>query len=372
MSQPDDTQPRSPFRNAPQPTPMLEPPPLDDEPMSGGPGCLLFGLVGMVILGLSGLIIALSAFAGWSSGTRIAQTSATATQYAAIQEQVGLIPADVSSGNQFMLNKRLEYLATLTPGVPGLADFQSTATAVYINNLPTATPTPSPTATTPAVTPTVQATIDTSVHATPGLALDLPALLTEAQQDVSLSDWDSAIETLDIILAADGTFESGTVRTLMLQALKTKALGLFRSSDPSNLAEAVRLTDRAREFGDIGELDYESYIATLYLDAMNTVGIDYGTSIRTLQALYNLNPTYMDVGQLLFQQYVGYGDAWAAGNEFCPAIGPYQSALTMFNDASVSAKLTNAQTMCAQATPLGGATPLPGTPQIAPIGQPGT
>ncbi len=367
MVSPDDTQPRSPFRTPP-PAPMLEP--LDEEPVSRGPGCFLWGFIGAFILGIAGLIIALSGFAGWSAGTRIAQTNATATQNAAINEQISRISGDVESRNQVLLQARIDYLATLTPGVPGLSDIMQTATAVYFVSQPTITPTPQPSPTMTAQ-PLIAATTEPQIAVTPGQALDLNALLGEARTAVSLSDWDTAIETLDVILAADSTFESGTVRNLMLQSLNAKALGLFRAGDVGDLAEAMRLTDRAREFGDVGELDYESYIAGLYLDALNTVGIDYPTAIRALQQVYNAVPIYRDAQQLLFQQYVGYGDAWAAQGEYCPAAAQYQSALNLVNDPGVSGKLSTAQGICAQATPVGGPTPLPGTPSIAPVGQPG-
>jgi hypothetical protein len=52
-------------------------------------------------------------------------------------------------------------------------------------------------------------------------------------------------------------------------------------------------------------------------------------------------------------------------------MGQYQAALGVFSDAGVSAKLTNAQTMCSQATPVGappGSTVEPGSQPIAPVG----
>jgi hypothetical protein len=347
---------------------MVEPPLLDDEPVSSGPGCFLWGCIGLFILALSAAIIALAGFAGFSAGTRIAQANALATQNAAISQQLSLIPGDIASGNQFLLSARIQFLATLTPAVSGLGDIMQTATAVYLTSVPTATPTPMPTV---LAQPTVISTPTSAPLAvTPGVALDLPALLEDARLSVSLADWGSAVETLDVILAADSTFQSTVVRSLMSEALNAQALQLFRFGTTGDLAEALRLTDRAREFGDVGELAYESYIAGLYLEAFNTLGIDFPTTIRSLQQVYNEVPNYRDVRQLLVQQYTGYGDAWVAQFEFCPAAAQYQNALALVQDAAVSAKLTNAQTLCAQATPLGGATPLPGT-LIAPVGQPG-
>ncbi|MBI5667066.1 MAG: hypothetical protein HZC41_03590 [Chloroflexi bacterium] len=361
----DDTQPR----------PAVTIDPYEDDLPAGGPGCTIWAIIGVVIVGFAVVIIALAALAGWTSGQRVAQMNATATQNAAISEQINRIPADIASGNTIVLHARLNYLLTITPGVSGLDGFVQTATAVYLNSQPTTTPTPT---ITPTASPTQSAPLPlpetTAAVSGPGSSFDLAALLVEAQQAVSLNEWDRAIETLDVILAADSSFEAATVRRLMLQALTSKALTLYRGGDVGDLAEANVLADRAEQFGDIGELNYERYIATLYLDALNTVGANYPAAIQALSKLYRETPNYRDVTQLLFNQYVAYGDAWVAQGEFCPAIGPYQSALTILSSGEVSAKLTNAETMCSQATPLPGidTTLTPGTPQpVAPVGQVG-
>ncbi|MEO8608485.1 MAG: hypothetical protein ABI690_11410 [Chloroflexota bacterium] len=375
MTLPDDTQPRSPFKTPPH-VPIVQIPPdaeEDFEPAQGGPGCLVWGILGVVAVGFAVFIMILAGVAGWSSGQRVAQTNATATQDAAISEQLNRIPADVSSGNQELLAARIKYLATLTPAVPGLADIMQTATAVYINNQPTATPTatatlePTENVVVPAETTEPQPTVSVGENG----ALDLAKLLTDAQNAVAVRDWVTAINSLDIILSADSTFEANTVRTLMSQALNAKALELLRSPDLADLAEGIVLTDRAKEFGDISDLSYESFIASLYLDGVAAIGINYPLAIQKLSEVYSRVPNYRDVAQQLFSQYVGYGDAWVAQSEFCPAAAQYQAAVSLFNDAGTNAKLTYAQTVCSQATPVGappGSTVEPGTQPIAPVG----
>lgn len=375
MVLPDDTQPRSPFQTPPhgQPPVMLEP--YDESAPSGGPGCVVWGIIGVVVLGFAVVIIALAGLAGWASGQRVAQMNAAATQNAAIMEQVNRLPADIAAGNTALLQARLHYLATVTPGVAGLDGFIQTATAVYLTSQPTLTPTPTitPTITPTQAAPTAQPEATAAVSG-PGSTFDLAGLLAEAQQAVSLNDWDMAIETLDVILAADNTYEATAVRRLLSQALTTKALQLYRSGSVGDLAEANVLADRAEQLGDIGELNYERYIATLYLDALNTIGANYPAAIAALREIYSQAPSYRDVTQLLFDQYVAYGDAWAGQGEFCPAVGPYQGALGVLSSGAVGAKLTNAQTMCAQATPLPApdTTLTPGAAQtVAPVGQVG-
>lgn len=366
----DDTQPRSPLQTPAPPPDMLDP--YDDTP-AGGPGCAVWAIIGVVIVGFAAVIVALAGLAGWASGQRVAQMNATATQNAAIHEQISRIPADIASGNVIVLNARLHYLLTITPGVPGMDELVQTATAVFLSSQPTQTPAPS---VTPTASPTQAAPLQlpeaTAAVSGSGSTLDLARLLAEAQQAASLNDWDGAIETLDVILAADSSYETGTVRSLMRQALTSKALILYRSGSVGDLAQANVLADRAEQFGDIGELNYERYIATLYLDALNTIGANYPAAIQALGKIYRETPNYRDVAQLLFDQYVAYGDAWVAQGEYCPAVGHYQAALTVLSSGGVSAKLTNAETVCAQATPIPGpdTSLTPGAEQtVAPVGQ---
>lgn len=375
MTLPDDTQPRSPFKTPPH-VPVVTVQPDDEaelEPARSGPGCMVWGLISVVGVGFALLIIILAVFAGWSSGQRVAQTNATATQNAAINEQISRIPGDVDSGNQVLLNARIQYLAILTPGVAGLNDIILTGTALAIKNQPTVTLTPAATSTPEAIETLNIAETSESLSATQNSSgtLDLPQLLTDAQNAIAVRDWDSAIETLDIILASDSTFETGSVRSLMSQALNEKALALLRSPELGDLAEGVILTDRAQEFGDISELSYESFIASQYLDGIAAIGINYPLAIQKLAAVYSQVPEYRDVRQQLFNQYVSYGDAWVAQGEYCPAAGQYQAALGVLSDGGTNAKLTQAQTVCSQATPVGAppGTVLPGTAQpIAPVG----
>lgn len=365
-SSPDDTQPRFPKVVPPETGGFIDPEP----PQRGGPGCFIYAMVGTFLLGLSIVIVALASFAGWTSGQRTAQTNATATQSAAIEEQLNRIPADISSGNHVLLNARIQYLATLTPGVPGLADIEVTATAVYINAQPTTTPTPGITPTSQATpepaAPTPQATTQTG-----GVVIDLPALLAEAQTAIAVSDWDAAIDALDIILSADPTYEQATVRNLISRALTSKALALFRSGDTADLAEANLLTDRARQYGDVADLEYESYIASQYLDAVNSEGVDYTKAIQALTNVYTQVPNYRDVRSRLFNQYAAYGDALVAGGQVCFAVVQYQNALNLSSDTIVSGKLSAASTACANPTPvpLPGTELTPGAPVIAPVGQ---
>jgi tetratricopeptide (TPR) repeat protein len=366
MSSQEKTQPKSPFKTPPVPA---EPPFIDPEaePVRSGPGCALYGIIGVLAIGFALAIVLLAGAAGWTSGQRLAQEYATATQNAAITDQISRIPGDVSSRNSVMLNARIEFLATLTPGVPGMAEVMQTATALFNELQPTITPELTVQATQGAATPTAQAQV--VITQAPDGQYDLPGLLEEASAMVSVAQYDEAIDLLDAIIAVDENFERENVRALMLEALSTQALNLFRTG--TSLAKAINLAERAKEFGlsPNSDLFYEQYIAGLYLQAKSAVGSNYPVAIQALSEIYNTAPNYADVQQLLFDQYVGYGDAWVAGGEYCPAVQQYQNALNLFSNGGVAAKRDNAQTVCAQGTPIPGSAPLDGTP-MHPIGMP--
>jgi tetratricopeptide (TPR) repeat protein len=363
MSSMDDTQPRlNPV------TPPRGQPPVEVDESGGGPGCFLWGVVGAAGIGLALVIVILAGAAGWTSGQREAQGYALATQQAEIQEQINRIPGDIASGNTVLLGARLEFLATQTPGVPGLAEVMQTATAVYLNNQPTQTPTVTPTATQAATEPAATATLAAPVENSSGF--NLAGLLDQARTAVRLGEYLEAVDLLQVIEAVDPTYETAAVRGLMLEALTTRALRLFRGG--GNLAEAILLTDEAEKYGlpVDSELRYERYVAALYLNARSKIGTDFGSAIQALQEAYNVAPSYRggELRSLLFGQYVAYGDAWAAESNYCAAAQQYQNALNLLNDGGVSAKRQNAEQLCQQGTPIPG----PDGQPIAPVGQPGS
>jgi len=349
----DDTQPVKPVMV------MTE----EFEPRSGGPGCLVIGLVGMMVLGFAGLIIALAGFAGWSSGQRIAQGNATATTSAVISDQMNRIVGDINNKNLALVKVRLDYLITLTPAVTGVLELAQTATAI---SLPTSTPIP--TATQPSTAEATEAATSIPLAPSGSATPDLTALLGQAQSAVSSSDWDTAINTLDALMGYDDSFQTNAVHALMFEALTKKALTLYRGGDTSRLAEANQLTDRASQFGNIetSEANYESIIASLYLDAVNAIGVDYNLAIRKLTTLYSQAPNYRDVFQKLLSQYIGYGDTLVAAGQPCAAVAQYQSALSLQDNGGVTAKRDAAQTACTTQATQGSGTPLPGG--IAPVG----
>jgi hypothetical protein len=374
MLAPDDTQPKR---------PNLVPPPSDyvaDFEQDTGPGCLIWGLIGAFCLLLALATVLLASFAGWTEGLRVGQGNATATINADIAEQCQRIPQDIANGSMGLVQARLDTLSQFTPAPPCIATHAPAATALYLQSHPTATPTLTPTlAPSHTVTPSdalTQATQDAPPSPTASTqgGFDLGALLTEARNLLSAGDNRAAIETLDAISAVDPQYQKGAVDQLLYQALTTEARRLYRTG--TSLAEAVLLTNRAEQYGDVGELNYERYIAELYLQAQIYLDVNFPRAIQQLsQIVYTQNlPNYLNASSLLNDQFIKYGDALALQGDYCNAQRQYESAFAMVASASVASKRDDATQKCQQGvlpvlTPDPNATPTEGASGgFAPIG----
>ncbi|MDX2074934.1 MAG: hypothetical protein SFZ02_00765 [bacterium] len=391
----DDTKPRKIVSNYYGTVP---PPPLDDEEQlppddAGvhGPGCLIWGIMAIFILALGVIIVVLAGGAGWTEGQRLANSYATATQAEFINESLRRIPTDVAMMNDYNFQLRLNALAQLTPGVPQVPELQITATALtgqqivnlqltqlpqdFINNdrarieqrlaylfqhspnlpeLPAyqATATAyinlfTPTATLEVVQAVATATPQAVPTLNPNGQFDLTALYNTARQQIDVGQLAEAYNTLDIIIRVDEDFQRESVRGLMNLVLTRQARPLYASLD--SLAEAIRLTDLAEEYGDIGDLNYERLIASLYLNVVSASGSgNHAIAISRLNSILQYQDTYkgINLNQMVFDEYIAYGDALVAGAQACQAIAQYQAALNLFANGSASSKRDIAQAQC--------------------------
>jgi hypothetical protein len=409
----------------------------DDDGLRG-PGCIIWTLV-MIFGGLIALaIVVLAGAAGWTDGQRIAerniqstsaafaerqlpaietnvadlndvllatriafletqtpgipqvnalQVTATAvsmnvaaTQANSFNDQLSAIEADLARGDTSAAEQRLAFLATQTPGVPNLDAYQATATA-YAQITPTITPSPmvEPTATT---TPTTSAATGGDTDD----GFDLNALLAEAQDQIAFGQLEDAENTLDLIIRLDPDYNTQLVEGLMFEVLTQRARQAYQvdlGSDPTqtgSLAEAVRLTDRAENYGTPSQLDnllYERDIASLYLNAISAVEANnHGVAIQRLLNVTSYQSTYkgVNLNRLLFNEYVAYGEAFFQfDRNYCRAEQQFTAALQLFNDANVSSRRDTAASLCEQGQQAPPPAQLPpGETAVAPIGVPGT
>lgn len=318
--------------------------------------CLLWAVGATIFLLMAAALVVVAAYAGWGSGVESARINATAAAAVTQQKQCDEIPNDLAVGNFDLARRRIESLRSAVPAPECLLPLLPTATAAYLLAQPsptliptiTALPTrkaPASTATPPPAQASATPTEDDS-----GWTYDLGALLTEAQADIQAREFVAAIDTLEAIIGLDGDFNREQVRGLALQALSAQALLLYRSG---KLSEAIVLTDRAEVYGDIGELNYERYVAEQYL-----TGQRYKTTNPALAVLrfneiyYQHNSNYMN-GQVageLQDALRYYGDALALQGDACQAKDQYAAALELYpNYSPVSrGELTTKQQQTAQ------------------------
>jgi tetratricopeptide (TPR) repeat protein len=389
MTNLDDTQPNKPIQmtdgsNQGYPPKGYYVAPDDD----GGPGCLVWGMVGIFCLILAVAVVGLASYSGWTEGLRVARGNATATRSADIAVQCSHIQSDAAANRVGLVQRRLESLLVLTPAPDCLIEAIPTATQLYLNNLPTATLPPTATSTpTPTLqpSPTSEAAevVPTSSSNTSGF--DPAPLLEEARQQVTSGDNLGAVDTLEAIIAIDPSFQKATVDSLLYQALTSEATKLYRTN--GNLAEAILLTNRAEAYGDVGELNFERAIAAAYLEAQAARNINYPVAIRLLsQIVYNYSsPNYRGASGQLYEQLVKYGDSLALLGDNCTAQTQYDNAIRLQSPPDLIAKRDAAAQACIQGiliTPFDPnvptTTPDPNQPApptsqpFAPIGQPGT
>lgn len=325
------------------------------------------------------VIVFLAGYGGWNAGLRVARANATQTRVADILIQCEFIKRDINNGNNpDLIQRRFDDLSQQTPAPDCITQLAPSATAYAIANRSTPTPTvtPSPSLTVEIVSRTPNATQSTDNN------FDIAGLLDEAQSQVALAQWQDAISTLDAIIALDPNYEKARVERLLFQSLTSQANLLYQSG---RLAEAIVLTDRAEEYGDIQGLNYERFIASIYLDAQRYVDINYSEAIRLLnRIIYEQNlPNYQggNAARLLYDQLLKYADAFATGGDPCNAVIQYDRAIQLSQNLSqvtgnveASAKRESAQTACAQSTlqPELGTDDPNITPQpIAPVGEVG-
>ena len=185
-----------------------------------------------------------------------------------------------------------------------------------------------------------------------GVVYDLHALLAEARNELSQQNYLDAIDTLDAIISVDEDFQSELVRRLFLEALKFQAQALFRSG---KLSQAIVLTGRAETLGSIESLQYERFIALLYLDGQRLKVTNPAEAVRLFnrivyeQGLAN----YMngDVIAEMQEALRNYADAFAFQGEPCRARDQYDAALDLHPTRGLISRgdLTNKRQEAAQA-----------------------
>lgn len=339
-----------------------------DAPSRGrGSGCLIWGIAGLFCLLAAVIVVIASAYAGWNSGVDAARANATGTVEAELQAQCALLDQNLVDGKVELAQSRIKWLQIRTP-VPGcLLNLAPAATTAHLAALPSSTPAPTETAlpTMSAALPTLAVEPQTAAASTEALwDYDLDALLAEASAELAERDYSAAIQTLEAIVSINDDYQRERVRGMLLDALTAKALILYRSF---KLSEAIVLTERAQVYGDVGELNYERFIADTFLIGQRLKTTNPAEAVRRFsEIVYQHNSSYMNgqvVGEL--QDALRYyadalllqGDACLAREQFAAALA-LQPSYSLVSRGALTAKQQEAAQAC-------------GTPAIDAPGQAG-
>lgn len=314
-----------------------------------GPGCLVWGIMGLIGIIFAIAIVAVVTLAGFNEGISIGKTTAIALTNQYMQVECSQLPTDIAMNRVEIVQQRYTKWQE-SGGIPACAvSFVPQATQIYLQSLATDTPMPT---FTPIATATEIPQATPMPSATSNGGYDLGQLFTEAQTYLNQENYEEAIRTLEAIQAIDSNYQSDKVNSLLFNALFQWAKIQYRSEDGS-LAEGIYLTNRAEQFGDISntELNFERSVAQLYLDAQAFEDINYSQAISLLSQVIQLSTNYPrgtgQARQELLTQYIHYGDALLQGADPCNAVQQYNSALQLSpNRVDVQTNRDTAQTQC--------------------------
>ena len=301
-----------------------------------GLACLLWGVGASLCLLIAGVIVIGAVYAGWNAGLSTARADATASAAAYARQQCERIPADLAAGSLRLAQSRLEHLANLQQTPDCLPPLASTATVVFLLSASRPTPLATTAATLfhptapPATAPPATAPPATTPSGDSSAGFDLDALLAEAQAAMRLGDYSSAIDTLDAIISLDGDYQRDLAQRLYLEALTAQALALYRSG---RLSEAILMTDRAEERGNIDDLYHERHIALLYLDGRRYISANPAEALRKFSQMYYEFGIRDYVGSSiaadLQEAHRNHAMALALQGDHCPAQAQFEAALNL-------------------------------------------
>lgn len=323
--------------------------------------CLLWALASAFCLLAALVIVAAAAYGGWTSGLDSARAQATESAASELQGQCDLLRHNLADGKLDLAKSRIAWLQSRDSAPDCLLELAPAATAAYMLAQPSPTSPPMPTA----PLPTAQATTAFTAQPRPTSTSDIGSawasrledLLAEAKADLALGNYPKAIATLEAIVSIDESYQRDLVRAMLLEALTAQALTLYRSF---KLSQAIVLTERAETYGDIGELNYERYIADIFLTAQRYKTTNPAEATRRFSEIYNQhNSNYMN-GQVVGELQDAlryYGDALLLGGEACRALEQYGAALALQPNRSLVSRglLATRQQEAAQACGANGA-----------------
>jgi len=328
----DETAP-TPLGEETQEMPLADsiPPPPESRPKRRWVSWLLWGLLGVILLGI--FIIA-GSYVGYQQGIDD-RTSYEATQVAsAIQDQYLLGLQDMEAGQYEVARQRFDYVIQIDPNYPGVIDRM--AEVLLVLNA-TATPTPAPTATPlPANTPT------------PDLRGE-EELFVHAQNSMAEEQWDQVVETLETLRKQNPEYKAIDVDGMFFVAYRNRGA---QNIGAGNLEEGIYDLGLAERFGvlDTEAVGYRTW-ARYYITGASFWGVDWAQAIYYFEQVAPQYPNMHDgTGWSASQRYVeaivGYAQWFEAQEKWCPAEEQYHRAYELSGDRDTREARDRASDYC--------------------------
>ncbi|MCB0044361.1 MAG: PD40 domain-containing protein [Caldilineaceae bacterium] len=179
----------------------------------------------------------------------------------------------------------------------------------------------------------------------------------DARAAYNNGEWAKAVEMLDDIHTEDPAFEADAIEDMLFNSY----VNLSAQEDHSNnLEDALTWVDAALELRpNETQLRTARTMAANYLAALTNAGDDWTETVRLLDELYLINPTYRDVEERLQTALITLGDELSAEEKWCDAAEQYIAAIEIDVTPGLIDKRDIARDHCrgnAQATNTNGST----------------
>jgi tetratricopeptide (TPR) repeat protein len=172
-------------------------------------------------------------------------------------------------------------------------------------------------------------------------------LYGEARALYSQEDWAEAIVKLEQLRRVDPEYRAQEVAAMLFDAYRGQSTMLLESGE---LEDAMSLLDSALELkpDDPDTAELHQWL-TLYMDGLAHWGVDWEKAVGTLRELYELNPSFLDVGRRLHDALLSLGEVYAGQGAWCTAESQYAEAMRVMPSEAASAAHAEALNLCVQA-----------------------
>ncbi len=288
----------------------------------------------LVVLALA-LIAGGSAFAGYNSAIDQRTRYESTLVAGEATNQYVLAQQDIALGNYDRARQRLEYIIKIDPNYPNASDQLA---FVLTQQRITATPTlaPSPTLT---PTPDYRGRDD---------------LFTQAQNLLVGRDWTGTIDTLLLLRKNYPDYLAVKVDDMLFVALRNR--GIDKIANNHDLEGGNYDLTLAERFGplDSDARNWRDW-ANLYILGASFWDVDWAQAVYYFSQLANAAPNLSDVsGWTATNRYMdallGYGDWFAAKEQWCDAQAQYDTYMSMLASPEVEPTAVYAADKCTQAS----------------------